>query len=349
MRLNTTTMADLSSKTTDGRLSFVKYVAGNPRYKEIDFEIEKGKTASFYQKSGKNIISSNKTIPSGTKIKIVDNKLVELGNLKLANIKVDTLVGYVPINTIRKPTGGNGTLYEDQVVDAFNAYIKKAGGQVNFKIKGSTKVYKNIQYAVKVDSTIKRAGRVQGDPKADIILCVDKSKPLAAGSIFISHKKEGGPEAFQQYGGVSEQAGTEIFNHPLIQRFLGEVAKIIGTGSTLPQPVMATFSDPILANMSIYGPEYGKAFSLQHTQLIGQGNPVFQEGRDFVEFSFSSHMSLSGDLTHFSGGYEPVFGATYRAGRGFTYENKRYVGARVGIYPKKLMATRGGLISLVFK
>jgi len=62
-------MADLSSKTTDGRLSFVKYVADNPRYKEIDFEIEKGKTASFYQKSGRNIISSNKTIPSGTKIK----------------------------------------------------------------------------------------------------------------------------------------------------------------------------------------------------------------------------------------------------------------------------------------
>ena len=193
-------MADLSSKTTDGKLSFIKYVADNPRYKEIDFEIEKGKVAPFYQKSGRNIVVTDKTIPSGAKIKISDNKLIELGNLKLASIKVGAFSGYIPINTIRKPTGGNGTQYEDEVVDAFNAYIKKAGGSVNFKIKGQSKTYNDIRYAVKVDTAIKRAGNVRGDPKADIILCKDKLKPLASESIYISHKKAGGPEAFQQYG-----------------------------------------------------------------------------------------------------------------------------------------------------
>ena len=109
---------------------------------------------------------------------------------------------------------------------------------------------------------------------------------------------------------------------------------------------MATFDDKTLANMSIYGPEYGKKFSLQHTQIIGQGRPRFrnvQDGR-YYEMEFSSHMSLSGDLKHFTGGYLPVFGATFRAGRGFTFKNKRYNGARVAIYPQKLMATRGGLI-----
>jgi hypothetical protein len=68
-----------------------------------------------------------------------------------------------------------------------------------------------------------------------------------------------------------------------------------------------------------------------------------------IELDFSSHMSLSGDLSHFKGGYLPVFGATFRAGRGFTYKNKRYNGARVAIYPYKLMATRGGLLIVKIK
>ena len=98
-----------------------------------------------------------------------------------------------------------------------------------------------------------------------------------------------------------------------------------------------------LANMSIYGPEYGSAFSLQHTQVIGQGKPVFKVEKSFYVLDFSSHMSLSGDLSHFTGGYEPVFGATFRAGRGFELKNIRYSGARVGIYPRKLIEGRGGL------
>jgi hypothetical protein len=59
-------------------------------------------------------------------------------------------------------------------------------------------------------------------------------------------------------------------------------------------------------------------------------------------------MSLSGDLSHFVGGYLPVFGATFRAGRGFDYKGKRYNGARVAIYPQKLMSTRSQLKTLKF-
>ena len=342
-------MADLASKATDGRLSFIKYVTENPRFSEVEYEIEKGKRTPVYTKKGSGLTASAKTLTEGTKLKITDKKMFEIGGMKLAQIASGTLKGYIPINTIRKPTGGNGTQYEDQVVDAINAYIKKAGGKINIKIKGSTKVYKDMCYAVKVDTNIKRAAGVQGDPKADIIICKDKKLPMAEGSIYISHKKEGGPEAFQQYGGLSEQAGLEIANHPLVQKFLGKVADAIGNGNQLPHPVMAYFNDTKLMNMSIYGPDYGKAFSLQHTQLIGQGNPTFKEVGANVELSFSSHMSLSGDLSHFKGGYLPVFGATFRAGRGFNYKNKRYDGARVAIYPHKLMATRGGLVEHTLK
>jgi hypothetical protein len=342
-------MADLGSKATDGRLSFIKYVTENKRFSEIEYEIEKGKSTHIYTKKDTNLVAGSKEFKAGTKIKITDTKLYEISNMKLALVQIGGSKGFIPINMIRKPTGGNGTQYEDEVVDAINSYILEAGGTVDFKLKGDSKVYKDISYAVKVDSPIKSRAGVKGDPKADIILCKDVKNPTAAGSIYISHKKEGGPEAFQQYGGLSEQSGEHIYNHPLVQKFLGEVAKVLGDSDQLPTPILGEFKDDTLSNMSIYGPDYGKAFSLQHTQLIGQGKPVFKNTGKTTELDFSSHMSLSGDLSHFTGGYLPVFGATFRAGRGFTYKGNRYNGARVAIYPYKLMATRGGLVIVKVK
>lgn len=335
-------MATLNTKSTDGRLSFQKYVTDNTRFRDIDFEIEKGITATVYIAKGKAFSITNKKLLSGTKFKIISNKLVDPNGMKLA----ETNKGLISINSIRKPTVGNGTQYEDEVVDGINAYIKKSGGTIDIKLRGSQRIYKNIRYAIKVDAAIKSKAGVRGDPKADIIVCQDKNNPISPNSIFISHKKAGGPEAFQQYGGLSEQAGILINTHPLVQAFLGEVAKLLGKKTSLPNPIMATFKNIKLSNMSIYGPDYGAKFSLQHTQLIGQGKPVFVDKSNYVELSFSSHMSLSGDLSHFRGGYEPVFGATFRAGRGFDYKGRRYTGARVAIYPKQLMATRSGLISL---
>ena len=45
-------MAVLSSKTTSGEESFTKYVVKNPRYNEIDFEVEEKMTAGLITKSG---------------------------------------------------------------------------------------------------------------------------------------------------------------------------------------------------------------------------------------------------------------------------------------------------------
>lgn len=339
-------MADLGSKATDGRLSFVKYVTENKRFEEVEFTIEKSKSTFLYTLKTGNMVAGTKEFKEGTKLKILEKNFIEIGKAKFARVQIGTSKGYIPINTIRKPTGGNGTQYEDEVVDAINKYILEAGGKVDFQLKGDKAIYKDIAYAVKVDSPIKAKAGVKGDPKADIILCKDIKNPTAVGSIYISHKKAGGPEAFQQYGGLSEQSGRNIYEHKLVQKFLGEVAKIIGDGDKLPTPVMGEFSDAELANLSIYGPDYGSKFSLQHTQLIGQGQPRMQKKGDITVLEFTSHMSLSGDLSHFTGGYLPVFGATFRAGRGFTYKGKRYNGARVAIYPHKLMATRGSLISL---
>ena len=343
-------MADLGSTTTDRRLAFTKYVTDNKRFREIEYEVEKGRETYLYSAEG--LPYSKITYKSGTKFYITQPMMLVKGKERFAYVKIGNIPGFIPIKNIRKPTGGNGTQYEDEVVDAINNYILECGGVINMKLAGDTKIYTNLTVAVKVDTTIKRQGGARGDPKADIIVCRDKKNPLGAGSVYISHKKEGGPEAFQQYGGLTEQAGLLIYANPLTQKFLGVVGEALQMGklTALPYPIMGTFKDKYLANMSIYGPDFGKQFSLQHTQLIGQGHPVFKRIRDeLYELSFSSHMSLSGNLSHFTGGYTPVFGATFRAGRGFVYKGVRYSGARVAIYPQKLMATRGSLKTFEIK
>lgn len=338
-------MADLGSTTTDRRLAFVKYVVDNKRFAEIDFVIEKGKSTTLFTKKGTTLVSGKKEYGEGTKLKIVSNKLHEISGMRLAEVKIGTVKGFVPINKIRKPTTFNSTRYEQEVVDGINEYIRNSGGPIDIKIKGDNKIYKDILYAVKVDTNIKRKGGVKGDPKADIILCRDAENPLDSGSIYISHKKEGGAEAFQQYGGISKKAGEKIYNHPLVQSFLERVVSILGNSNRLPAPVMATFGDKELINMSIYGPDYGQNFSLQHVQLIAQGKPKLSLERNHVVLDFTDEISLSGNVNKFTEGYTPVFAATFRSGRGFEYKNKSYSGARVGIYPKSLIETRNSLIT----
>lgn len=339
-------MATLNDKTTNGTLNVEKYVVKNNRLKKIDFSIDDKQETALFKKKGNKLEASTKLFKGKTKLKIIEQKVYNFGASQFVMVKIGSLSGLIPINKIKIPTIGNGTQYEDEVVDLINDVIVKNGGSINIKLKGDSVIYKDILYAVKVDLKIKRMGGAKkGDPKADIILCKDIKKPIDKTSIYVSHKKEGGPEAFQQYGGLSEAAGLDIFNHRKVQNFLKLVSSHI-TENKLESPVMALFTDKDLSSKSIFGPDFGKAYSLDHTQIIGQGKPKLTSRNNgkYFELDFSSHMSLSGDLGHFKGGYEPVLGATYRAGRGFNFQGKRYVGARVGIYPRKLIETRTDLI-----
>lgn len=336
-------MAVLSGKTTSGEPGFEKYVTKNPRFKEIDYEIEAKMEAPLLVKKGSSYEESI-ILKAGTQFKITEAKPTLIGKIQYATVKVNSKVGFIAINKIRKPTKGNGTSYEDEVVDILNSNFLEIGRPIDIKV--GSKTFKNLMYAVKVDTNIKRAGGASSDPKADIIICEDIKNPFKGTPIYISHKKEGGPEAFQQYGGLTEKAGVDIYNHPEVQKFLRKASEYV-VKDQLSSPLMMSIKDKALMNMSIYGPDYGGKFSLQHTQLIGQGKPILTKKSDkLYELTFSSHMSVSGDLSHFGGGYLPVFGATFRAGRGYEIDGKRVNGIRVGIYPQKLIAGRGGLITL---
>jgi hypothetical protein len=336
-------MATLSGKTTSGELSFTKYVTNFKSYADTMYEIEKGMSGQLLIKSGNKYIESD-VLPAGSQFNITNTDIVKIGLIDYAAIKYKNVKGFVPIAKIRKPTGGNGTAYEDEVVDALNEIFKQLKRPIDIVV--GTKTYKGMTAAVKVDSALKKAGGASSDPKADIIICKDKKNPLGADSIYISHKKAGGPEAFQQYGGLTDAAGPAIAGNKEVLAFLEQTSRYVKKDK-LSNPLMKSIKDKKLINMSIYGPDYGGKFSLQHTQIIGQGLPkLTQVIGDKYKLTFTSHMSLSGDLSHFTGGYTPVFGATFRAGRGFNFGNKRINGVRVGIYPKKLIEGRSELVNL---
>jgi hypothetical protein len=225
------------------------------------------------------------------------------------------------------------------VVEILNEFIFRQGKPVDFRVGGD--VYSNITYALKVNKEIKDRAGLKSDPKADIILCKEREDPLGPGSIFLSHKKEGGARAFQQYGGISHIAGKFINRHEETQEFLGNVSKCMDT-SGLSCPVLQKISCPVLQNSSIFGPEYSSGnYSLQHTQMIGQGLPEIKyEKQGVFNLDFNEHSSTSGKLDKFVGDYEPVFSATKRNGRGFEYNNIKYEGVRLGIFPMKVAMQR---------
>lgn len=335
-------MANLGDRTTSGELAWDKYVSKNKSWADLTLSIEKD--TELLTKKGVNMVSIS-DLPQGEQITLKNNRVTVFKSKKYATVAYGRKTGFVDIKAIRKPTTFKPTSYEAEVVDMINTFISKCGGvPINIKLKGDSKTYKGITGAIQVNTEIKRAAGVSSDPKADIILYVDKNKLAATNNIYISHKKEGGPEAFQQYGGLSSAAGELIYTHPETKKFLKQVAGYI-SDDKLEKPLFKRVKNDALKNMSIFGPDYNTGrHSLQHATCIGQGKPIMKvlRGENNYELDFSSHMSLSGDLSNFGGDYTPVFGATYRAGRGFDFEGKRYSGARVGIYPMKLVAGRGG-------
>lgn len=335
-------MANLGGKTTNGEVAWNKYVYKNTKWRELKLESEYD-GALMTRKSNKlvTILEFNK----GDPIKLERNSLRNILGFDYAEVKIKNKSGFVLPRFIRKPTNFKPTGYEVEVVNMINKVIAENGNiPIDIKIKNMSDIYKGISGAIQVDSHIKRNSGIKADPKADIILYMDKGRLDYRKNIYISHKKEGGPEAFQQYGGVSKTSGADIYDHPETRKFLKAVIKNI-EDDKLQQPLFMKVRDSRLKNMSIFGPDFGHAFGLQHTQVIGQGLPKLKITRseNVWELDFSSHMSTSGDLSHFTGGYTPVFAATYRAGRGFEFNGIRYNGARVGIYPIKLIETRSGV------
>lgn len=334
-------MAVLSGKTTDGSVAWDKYVKNNPKYKDISFVIENKMTAEMVDISGKTTIYNLKDKDT---FSIISPTTVKVEKKEYAKVKYKSRTGLIPINKIRKPTNTDVLKEEAIALEKLNSLIKEIVEKVGpfelvIKDDPSRTVYKNIIGARNV--TEKVLGR---EAKSDFNII-----STTGDSIFISHKKGGGAEAFQQYGGVSSQAGRKIQNHQEVMNFLRKTTSYIKEG-VLTRPIYSKVAEANLINMSVFGHDFGQKFGIDNVTIIGQGDAkikVLDKFENRFELDFSSHLVHNGQYREFmTGDYKAVLGATFRAGRGFDIDGNRYIGARIGIYPAKLIVNRSGALEV---
>ena len=408
-------MAHLGSKTSDGRVSFEKYVSTNPKWHTgMKFVVENGvSNAPLVEIKTNKPIDTKLTVSQEDGIYIMSKVYKTLKNKRYTKIKtVDSsgVQGYLDLRFIRKPTSADVMKTELRAIKELDSVIRKIEVPITIVVDKTAKCARGKYRA----ENIIEARKIGGTPKADLALFDKYGVPI----FWISHKKEGDASAFQQYSGISAQSGASIYQHKECKNFMRKVVEylegeheydrenekairvmsdsqtnninkekmegilrkngllnasrqlsnmnmheyklflknpefdsgeLITSSSKLSTPLWSRISDPMLRRMAIYGPDVmiGNKFGQNNIQMIGQGTPILtpmKEDDTTFKLSFSSHTSTNEDISGLGGDYEPVFIATYRAGRGFTVDNKTYKGARLGIAPYAMVKNRQGII-----
>jgi len=332
-------MAHLNSKTTDGTLSFEKYVSKNPKWhSSMEFIVENGVTeAPIVEIKENRPFETKLTVKQGDKLYIPSKSYKTINNnRRFTKVRlISGGVGYLELRFIRKPSNADVMKTELRAIRDLDDAIRSADAPITIIVN---KTGGRGKYEIK---DVVGARKIGGTPKADLALFNSRGNPV----FWISHKKAGDASAFQQYSGISAQSGASIYQHTECQRFMKSVSQFI-EDDKLNTPLWSSISDTTLRRMSIYGPDVvaGIKFGQNNIQMIGQGNPILQPiSEDVFTLSFSSHVSTNEDVSGLGGDYEPVFVATYRAGRGFTVGGKTYKGARLGIAPYAMVKNRKGV------
>jgi len=330
-------MATLNTKTTSGLPAWQKYISNNPRWSDLVLKIENKMNATMLDPSGKKDLF---VLKEKEEITLTSNKTKTIGKLQYAAIKYNGRSGLVPINKIRKPTNTDVLKEETIALNKLDELIKdivKSVGPFDMVIKNDPKrkVYHNIIGTR--NTTEKVLGR---EAKSDFNII-----STAGDEIFISHKKAGGAEAFQQYGGLSSKAGRKIETHREVLSFLRKTTSYIEDNKLI-QPIYSYIQSDDLINMAVFGHDYGGPFGIDNVTIIGQGQAIIKAlNRDdnLYELNFTNHLVHNGNAKEFKQpSYKAILGATYRSGRSFTSDNIKYTGARVGIYPEKMIINRNG-------
>jgi len=258
-------------------------------------------------------------------------------------------LGVVKIGTtqvIAKPASKNVLKAEQEATESLIKLIKEGCEQEGkpIKIKIGQYILQNC-----VDAG---ADQIRGDPKADIAIINDSGMEVG----FISHKKEGGAKAFQQYGGISSSAGIAIYNDEIVKSFVRDLQQAMRaalgkdraeSGFSAFRYIPNTIGGRTLVSKSVYGPDWrqgsSKPFGRQSVQCIGQGSPILTkqpDGSYALTFSESTHLANEINWA-FSGDYQAVLAVTYRAGRKVTSnEGIALSDVRGGIYPYDFVKTR---------
>lgn len=209
---------------------------------------------------------------------------------------------------------GSGTAKEDAALSDLRKQIletKKKIGKSVIPIRVGNKTYQVFD----VVST-------PGTPKSDFHLVDIDGKEI----VWISHKDGKTEKDFQQWGGMSQKAEPLIFSHRESQKFVNDMLGMFPKGIPAATTVARKIKSKELKMMSIYGNEFGKAYSRQNVSLMLQGNvSLIKKGNYYIIEAYHTHLNGE-DMT---GGYEPVFMAIYKGDR----SDMGIKGARVVIAP----------------
>lgn len=193
------------------------------------------------------------------------------------------------------------------------------------------------------------ADQIKGDPKADIALISKNGQEVG----FISHKKEGGAKAYQQYGGLSRRAGMNIYTSNLTKAFIRDLdiwvnqvndSNILKSGQAVFRKIPNDPEGRKLVGLSVYGPNWngGTSFGRESVHCIGQGMPVLKKtGSSTYALTFSESIHTANDIDWaFKQNYAAILAVTYRGGRRTENFGTIIRNARPGIYPYDFISSR---------
>ena len=326
------------------------------RYNKIPLKVETKTPGYLWIKAGKGsnerYVEAGSPYKNGEKIKLLDNGSYHLNGEKTiyALVQIGGKKGLLPISRLGKPPK-NTTKDEDIA-------LAQLDGAIRERTTGNTGICIVTTHGSHISQMfldVVGARTNRGTPKSDFAMINSSGRVVAE----ISHKKAGGPEAFQQYSGVTSKAGKSISEDEIVEDslrlFVNHYKDITLERESFKFKIPWNKAGKELMNRAIYGPNFGKKFGIDNVNFIGQGQPSLdkftrQPGKaqhdclkkcgHIYELSFSSDISMNGDLSHFkSGGYQPYIFARYTGGRNFEVDNEKYTDVRVLIAPLNIRKT----------
>lgn len=222
---------------------------------------------------------------------------------------------------------------EVEVVKKINAAIQNLGSYKPVDLQIKSKRYSNVAGII--------AGR--GTKKADFVIVDYSGEEIG----FISYKAGTNALSFQQYGGITDRASTDISNHQEVKDFKEIIIDNWDTYKSDYKTVWRSIEDNKLKKMAVFGPDYNRQSGYDSVDFVVQGVPRLKkvgatlDKRSIIKLNFSSKVIRKNNLTALQGNYEPTIGV--RSGersRRIRLKNKSISGVRGGVFTRAYL-TRG--------
>jgi len=297
-------MAQLSGKEIN-KYPFRAEVFIRKLNEKSPFELKGGKKVVLVKPTGVDKVLRSGSNDNINKLRFADNK----GNI----YKVSD---FVKTKEFGGRGAGSGTAKEDAALADLRKQIEKAKineGKAEIPIRVGSKTY-----------MVMDAVTTPGTPKSDFHLIDANEKEV----VWISHKDGSRAKDFQQWGGLSARVEPKLHSDPETTDFVNEIRKLYPNGLPNATTLYRKIKNNKLKMMSVYGNEYGLAYSRQNTTLMLQGNVKLTKAGSYYKIS-ATHTHTNGDKME--GDYEPVFMAIYKGDRSdFGIKGTRVVIAPIG-------------------